>query len=71
MIILKYRCTIKIEAFERKKGGTRMIQFEKELEKFKPMLDINHIEENITLDDTKDMVDFVKEIIKTTYEQGN
>ncbi|MGL4797903.1 MAG: hypothetical protein ACRDDX_11865 [Cellulosilyticaceae bacterium] len=48
-----------------------MIQFEKELEKFKPMLDINHIEENITLDDTKDMVDFVKEIIKTTYEQGN
>lgn len=48
-----------------------MIQFEKELEKFKPMLDINQIEESIGNDDTKDLVDLVKEIIKTTYGQGN
>lgn len=45
-----------------------MIQFEKELEKFKPMMDIDYIEENIATDDTKDIVDLIKEIIKTTHE---
>lgn len=48
-----------------------MIKFDKELEKFKPIMDINDIEENIAIDDTKDMIDLIREIMKSAYEQGN
>lgn len=41
-------------------GGKQMLDFEKELEKFKPVLNIQHIEERIDQDGIKDMIDIVK-----------
>lgn len=41
----------------------KVIQFEQELEKFKPVLDINRIEEEIESDDIKDLANIIKEII--------
>lgn len=37
-----------------------MIDFKKELEKFIPMLDVDHIEERIEQDDMKDLIDILK-----------
>lgn len=45
-----------------------MIQFEKELEKFKPILDINRIEHEIKEDDIKDLSDLLKEVIDKVKE---
>lgn len=45
-----------------------MIQFEKELEKFNPVLDINRIEDEIKNDDIKDLADIIKEIVKQQKE---
>ena len=46
-----------------------MIQLEKELEKFKPFMDINEIEAHIDEEDIKDMMDLVKSIITTKEEK--
>ncbi|WP_171903731.1 hypothetical protein [Cellulosilyticum sp. I15G10I2] len=39
-----------------------MIDFKKELEKFKPLLDVDHIEDRIEQDDMKDLIDILKAI---------
>lgn len=44
----------------REQGGTCMIDFDKELEKFKPLLDINQIEQNISSEEIKDLIDLIK-----------
>ena len=46
-----------------------MIQLEKELEKFKPFMDINEIEAHIDEEDIKDMVDLVRAIITKQEEK--
>lgn len=38
-----------------------MIDFKKELEKFKPLLDVDHIEDRIGKEDMKDLIDILKE----------
>lgn len=38
-----------------------MIDFKKELEKFSPLLDVDHIEDRIGKDDIKDLIDILKE----------
>ena len=43
-----------------------MLDFEKELEKFKPVLNIQHIEERIDQDGIKDMIDIVKAFSRTS-----
>lgn len=47
-----------------------MIQFEKELEKFKPILEVANIEENIENEEIKDIIDLIK-MTKQVSEQGN
>ncbi len=39
-----------------------MIDFKKELKKFSPMLDVDHIEDRIDRDDMKDLIDIIKEL---------
>lgn len=46
-------------------GGLTMIDFMKELEKFKPILDVDHIEEKIDNDDMKDLIDILKDFNKS------
>lgn len=38
-----------------------MLDFKKELDKFKPLLDVERIEERIDKDDMKDLMDILKE----------
>ncbi|MGL4344372.1 MAG: hypothetical protein ACRCTE_04170 [Cellulosilyticaceae bacterium] len=40
-----------------------MIDFEKELEKYKPVLEINNIESELTNYDLRDIVDLIKNIV--------
>lgn len=40
-----------------------MIDFEKELHKFKPILNIDYIEEQIANDDIKDINDYIREMM--------
>lgn len=47
-----------------------MIQFEKELEKFRPILEVANIEENIENEEIKDIIDLIK-MTKQVSEQGN
>ncbi|WP_198524939.1 hypothetical protein [Niameybacter massiliensis] len=47
-----------------------MIQFEKELEKFKPILEVANIEQNIGNEEIKDIIDLIK-MTKQVSEQGN
>ncbi|MDA3733854.1 hypothetical protein PBV87_20480 [Niameybacter massiliensis] len=47
-----------------------MIQFEKELEKFKPILEVANIEENIENEEIKDIIDLIK-MTKQVSGQGN
>lgn len=63
---------MKIEDFCRfkKEWGGEMIQFDKELEKFKPILEIDHIEEHIGNEEIKDMIDLLK-VSQQVNEQGN
>lgn len=46
-----------------------MIDFEKELEKFKPIMEIGHIEEQIENEEMKDLIDLIK-ISRQLNEQG-
>ena len=38
-----------------------MLNFEKELEKFKPLLEVDRIEEQIVTEDIRDIIDLIKE----------
>lgn len=38
-----------------------MLNFEKELEKFKPLLEVDYIEEQIITEDIRDIIDLIKE----------
>lgn len=70
--MVKVSCTMKIEHFVvlKREWGEEMIQFEKELEKFKPVLEINHIEEHIANEEIKDIIDLLK-VSQQVNEQGN
>lgn len=46
-----------------------MIEFEKELEKFKPIMEVGHLEDNIGNGEIKDLIDMIK-ISKQVNEQG-
>lgn len=47
-----------------------MIQFDKELEKFKPVLEVNQIEDHIANEEIKDLIDLIK-ANQQVNEQGN
>ena len=47
-----------------------MIQFEEELKKFKPLLEIDHIEHAIEEKDIKDIVDILKEVVAKMEDRG-
>lgn len=47
-----------------------MINFEKELEKFKPILEVNNIEDHIGNEEIKDIIDLMK-VNQQVNEQGN
>ena len=47
-----------------------MIKFEKELEKFKPVLEVNSIEDHISNEEIKDIIDLIK-MNQQVNEQGN
>ncbi len=44
------------------KGEQHMFDFKKELEKFSPLLNVDHIEDRIDQDDMKDLIDILKEV---------
>lgn len=46
-----------------------MINFDKELEKFKPILNVNHVEEQITKEDMADMIDVLKMLGQDIYNE--
>lgn len=46
-----------------------MINFDKELEKFKPILSVNHVEEQITKEDMADMIDVLKMLGQDIYNE--
>ncbi|MDF2614917.1 MAG: hypothetical protein K0S71_2703 [Clostridia bacterium] len=48
-----------------------MIDFKKELEKFSPLLDVDHIEDRIGKDDIKDLIDVLKEFNQKKSERLN
>lgn len=41
-----------------------MLNFEKELEKFKPILEVDDIEEQIVTEDIRDLIDLIKDEVK-------
>lgn len=43
-----------------------MLNFENELQKFKPILNINTIEERIEMDDMRDVIDLIKAYVGET-----
>ena len=45
-----------------------MFDFEKELENYKPVIEINSIEDELTSDDMKDMIDILQAILKSSNE---
>jgi hypothetical protein len=47
-----------------------MIDFDKELQKYEPKLDINNIEDTIKEDDIRDIFDIIKYFIKQDDRQG-
>ena len=47
-----------------------MIKFEKELEKFKPVLEVNSIEDHISNEEIKDIIDLIK-MNQQVNEHGN
>jgi hypothetical protein len=47
-----------------------MIEFEKELKKFKPVLEIDQIENGIQENDVQDIVDILKEVIAKMEDRG-
>ncbi len=47
-----------------------MIDFDKELQRYEPKLDINHIEDTISEEDIQDIFDILKHFIKHDDKQG-
>lgn len=45
-------------------GGKQMLNFEEELKKFKPCLEVEDIEEAVYQEDLTDMTDIIKQVIK-------
>jgi len=45
-------------------GGTRMLNFEEELEKFQPSMDIEKVEDVVYHNNLADVTDIVKELIQ-------
>lgn len=50
----------KINKFRQDKGEGAMLDFDRELEKFKPMMNIDHIEEQLKQETLEDMIDILK-----------
>jgi len=48
-----------------------VIDFKKELEKFSPLLNVDHIEDRIGKDDIKDLIDVLKEFGSKKVEHLN
>lgn len=48
-----------------------MINFDKELEKFKPILNVNRIEEHISQEDMKDIIDIFKFFDRDIYNEAS
>ncbi|ADZ83186.1 hypothetical protein QTL86_10145 [Cellulosilyticum sp. ST5] len=48
-----------------------MINFEKELEKFRPILNVNRIEERISQEDMMDMIDIFKFFDNDIYNEAS
>ena len=46
-----------------------MLQLEKELENYKPMMDVNELESQINTDDAKDIVDLINAKMNTHVKQ--
>lgn len=47
-----------------------MINYEEELKKFKPLLDVDEVESAIYSRDLTDVIDILKEMLKTRNDQG-
>ena len=45
-------------------GGKLMLNFEEELKKFKPCLEVEDIEEAVYQEDLTDMTDIIKEVMQ-------
>ncbi len=45
-------------------GGIRMLNFEEELKKFKPCLEVEELEEAVYQEDLTDMTDILKEVMQ-------
>lgn len=45
-------------------GGAQMLNFEEELKKFKPCLEVEDIEEAVYQEDLTDMTDIIKEVMQ-------
>lgn len=45
-------------------GGIQMLNFEEELKKFKPCLEVEDIEEAVYQEDLTDMTDILKEVMQ-------
>mgnify|MGYP007002621917 CR=1 FL=1 len=48
------------------KGGIRMLNFEEELKKFQPSLEVEDIENAVYQEDLTDMTDILREMIEQT-----
>lgn len=48
------------------KGGSQMLNFEEELKKFQPSLEVDEIEEEALSEDLTDLSDLLKDILETT-----
>ena len=45
-------------------GGIQMLNFEEELKKFKPCLEVEELEDAVYQEDLTDMTDILKEVMK-------
>ena len=45
-------------------GGNKMLNFEEELKKFKPCLEVEELEEAVYQEDLTDMTDILKEVMQ-------
>ena len=45
-------------------GGNQMLNFEEELKKFKPCLEVEELEEAVYQEDLTDMTDILKEVMQ-------
>ncbi len=66
-----YHVLLKIDYLKNNKKGDKMIEFEKEVKQFKPILNIEHIEEQIVNDEIKDINDYIREIARAYNHNSN